>query len=121
MNPVIAHVTIDCVQADQLAAFWAGLLGRSVDDGANEYFATIGLHGAGSGGPPALMFLQVPEPKTTKNRVHLDLHAPDWPTQVERAVALGATKVAEFAEHGTAWATLLDPEGNEFDLGAGMT
>jgi uncharacterized glyoxalase superfamily protein PhnB len=66
---------------------------------------------------PALMFLAVPEPRQTKNRVHLDLVATDLTAEVERAVALGATKVADFDEYGSRWTTLTDPEGNVFDIG----
>ena len=66
---------------------------------------------------PALMFLAVPEPRQGKNRMHLDLVATDLPAEVERAVALGATKIADFDEYGTRWTTLTDPEGNVFDIG----
>ena len=54
---------------------------------------------------PALMFLAVPEQRHGKNRLHLDLVAADLEAEVERAVALGATKVAEFDEYGTVWTT----------------
>jgi len=114
MNIDIGAITFDCRDAADLATFWSALLGRTVDDGASSSFATISRTSG-----VALMFVEVPEPKATKNRVHLDLHAPDWKDEVERAVALGATHVADFDEEGTAWATLLDPEGNEFDIAAG--
>jgi predicted enzyme related to lactoylglutathione lyase len=112
MTVTVAQVVIDCEDAARLAAFWAEVLGRPVDDGASPFFATV------RGGSPALMFLKVEEPKRGKNRVHLDLTAADWRAEVKRVVDLGATFVAEFAEYGTEWATLRDPEGNEFDLGA---
>ena len=51
--------------------------------------------------------------------MHLDLVATDLQAEVERAVALGATKIAEFDEYGTIWTTLTDPEGNVFDIGLG--
>ena len=63
------------------------------------------------------MFVAVPEPRQGKNRMHLDLVATDLPAEVERAVALGATKIGEFDEYGTRWTTLTDPEGNVFDIG----
>ena len=113
MALTVAQVVVDCEDAGRLAAFWSGVLGRPVDGGASPFFATI------RGGAPALMFLKVPEPKQGKNRVHLDLTSPDWRDEVKRVVELGATFVAEFAEYGTEWATLRDPEGNEFDIGAG--
>jgi uncharacterized glyoxalase superfamily protein PhnB len=43
--------------------------------------------------------------------------ATDIQAEVERAVSLGATKVADFDEYGTRWTTMTDPEGNVFDIG----
>jgi predicted enzyme related to lactoylglutathione lyase len=60
------------------------------------------------------MFIQVPEAKTTKNRMHVDLTATDRTHEVERLLGLGATVVHENDERGTRWTTLADPEGNEF-------
>jgi len=68
-----------------------------------------------------MMFLAVPEPRQGKNRLHLDLVATDLSAEVDRAVGLGATKVAEFDEYGTRWVTLTDPEGNVFDIGVGSS
>jgi hypothetical protein len=116
MTLQFGQITFDCDHADTLASFWSALLDHPVDEGASDFFATVGR---GSGADVVLMFIKVPEPKSTKNRVHLDLHAPDWRGEVARAVALGATHVADFDEYGTTWATLVDPEGNEFDIGAG--
>ena len=107
----IAQIVIDSADAAKLAGFWSQVLGRPVDPGANEHFATLGA-------TPKLMFLQVPEPKQAKNRLHLDLHGDDWRAEVERVVALGATKLSEHQEYGIEWATLADPEGNEFDVAA---
>jgi predicted enzyme related to lactoylglutathione lyase len=92
-------------------------LGRSIVDGdmaASEFFARI----PGEGTTPTLMFIQVPEPKAVKNRVHLDLHADDRAAEVERLVGLGARIVHEKAEFGVEWTTLADPEGNEFCVAA---
>ncbi len=109
------QVVIDSQRADETAAFWSALLDRPVNDGANRFFALIPASEDRTF--PALMFLGVPEPRQGKNRLHLDLVATDLPTEVERAVALGATKIAEFDEYGTRWTTLTDPEGNVFDIG----
>jgi predicted enzyme related to lactoylglutathione lyase len=109
------QVVIDSQRADEIAAFWSALLDRPVSDGANQFFALIPASEDRTF--PALMFLGVPEPRQGKNRLHLDLVATDLPAEVERAVALGATKIAEFEEHGTRWTTLTDPEGNIFDIG----
>jgi predicted enzyme related to lactoylglutathione lyase len=60
--------------------------------------------------------MRVPEAKTAKNRVHVDLAVADLPAAVERIVALGATRLGDFDEAGFRWTTLRDPEGNEFDV-----
>ena len=69
---------------------------------------------------PALMFLQVPEPRAGKNRWHLDFFAADPAAQVQRALELGAEKLGDFDEYGAKWTTLADPEGNVFDIGAAL-
>jgi predicted enzyme related to lactoylglutathione lyase len=115
MALTMAQIVVDCANAESLSGFWSGVLDRPVDAGANPYFATIGR-----GTPGALMFIQVPEQKQTKNRVYLDLTGANWRQEVDRILALGATAVGEHAEFGTQWVTLRDPEGNEFDVGAGL-
>ena len=77
-------------------------------------FAIVDPDGVG----PRVFFLKVPEGKTAKNRMHLDVHV-DPSEMHERAaelVAIGATHVAEFDEPEGHWITMLDPEGNEFCL-----
>ncbi|MCX4846028.1 VOC family protein [Streptomyces sp. NBC_00893] len=71
---------------------------------------------SGAGLGRRLLFQRVPEPKTTKNRLHLDVHAEPGRRQaeVERLVGLGATVLREVAEQGGSWTVLADPEGNEF-------
>ena len=113
---VIANVTVDCDHAAGLAAFYAALLDRQVDDGASEYFATVGR---AAGAQPVLMFIKVPDRTPGKNSVHVDFHTPDVPAGVARAAALGAKQVADFDEYGAVWTTMTDPEGNLFDIGAG--
>ena len=113
------QVVIDSRRADEIAAFWSALLDRAVNDGANQFFAMIPASEDSSF--PAMMFLAVPEPRQGKNRLHLDLVATDLSAEVDRAVGLGATKVAEFDEYGTRWVTLTDPEGNVFDIGVGSS
>lgn len=106
----LANITFDCADSTTLAGFWSRALRRPVDDGANEYFATIGAADPG----PTLMFLKVDEDKTAKNRCHLDLHSDDRAGEVERLVGLGATVRSEHREHGHHWIVLTDPSGNEF-------
>jgi Glyoxalase-like domain len=109
------QVVIDSQRADDIASFWSTLLERPVMDGANQFVAMVPASEDRSF--PALMFLAVPEPRQGKNRVHLDLVATDIQAEVERAISLGATKVADFDEYGTRWTTMTDPEGNVFDVG----
>ena len=115
----LGQITFDCANAAALAEFWSALTERPVDDGATDYFATVGAKSRHTSPLPVLMFIKVPEPKAHKNRVHIDFHAEDWKAEVARAVGLGATRVADYEEYGTQWASLLDPAGNEFDIGAG--
>ena len=110
MSLSLANVTFDCADPLAVSAFWAGALGKSVDPGASPYFCTIG-HPNGS---PTFFFIKVPEAKTVKNRVPLDLSAEDRAAEVARLVALGATHVADRDEWGHQWSVLADIEGNEF-------
>lgn len=68
----------------------------------------------GPKGEPAMMFIQVPEGKAVKNRLHLDLSADDREAEVARLVELGASVHSTRDEWGITWTTLLDPERNEF-------
>jgi hypothetical protein len=119
MSVRFAQLVIDCVDAAAQARFWSAVLQHPVDPGANEYFATIGRT---EGEPlrPAFMFIAVPERRVGKNRLHVDLTSPDWQAEVQRVLALGAERVSDHEEFGTAWTTLRDPEGNVFDIGAGI-
>jgi predicted enzyme related to lactoylglutathione lyase len=118
MSLQLLAVTFDCANAAAVAEFWSSALDRPIDRegdmAASDFFARI----QGDGSTPTLMFIQVPEPKTVKNRVHLDLHADDRSAEVGRLVGLGATIVHEKAEFGVEWTTLADPEGNEFCVAA---
>lgn len=108
-------LTFDCTDAALVGGFWAQALGRELDPGAGKEFASISpqssdLH------EPRWMFAQVPEGKTAKNRMHPDLVTADLEAEVERLLGLGATFKADVALGAIRWATLLDPEGNEFDV-----
>ena len=111
----LGQIVIEAADAATIAGFWSQLLDRPLVDGADQYSAVVPP--APDGSVPALMFLAVPEPRSGKNRLHLDLVSPDQPAEVERAVTLGATRIGDFAEYGTRWTTLADPDGNVFDIG----
>ncbi|NED87627.1 VOC family protein [Streptomyces sp. SID11233] len=113
MTSHVRHVTVDCANAYELATFWAQALGTSPadDDFPGDPEALVETPGT------ALLFITVPEPKSTKNRVHFDVQPDDRTRdeEVERLLALGATLVADHRRpNGRGWATLADPEGNEF-------
>jgi hypothetical protein len=105
----IAALAIDCHDPHGLARWWQRVLGGTVEDHPEGY-AT--LHTPAS---LALDFLPVPEPKTGKNRLHLDLRSRDLATATAQALALGATRADEIYAGGR-WQVLRDPEGNEFCL-----
>ena len=121
------HWTVGCDAADphRLAAFWAGALGYVIEPGYDDPDGASIVDPADQG--PAISFLRVPEPKTAKNRMHLDIRvagkAP-WDMaareQLIRArviglVAAGATAVREeFYDEDLGHVVMLDPEGNEF-------
>ncbi|WGL53419.1 VOC family protein [Nocardioides sp. BP30] len=114
MTVAIRTITFDCADALALAAFWANLTDWHVfhDDDPEVLVAPHFPH-AGTD----LLFIPVPEGKSAKNRLHLDLAPTDMSRdeQVERALALGATLLADHREaDGRGWVVLADPEGNEF-------
>jgi hypothetical protein len=116
----VAAVTVDCEDALVVARFWSAALDRPIDPNPSSDFAAIGLaehrdtSGWRLGDAPTWLFNKVPEPKTAKNRMHVDLAAPDREGEVARLVELGATRVSDMDEWGYQWTVLLDPEGNEF-------
>lgn len=119
MTLSIAAVTLDCRNAETLGAFWSAALNRPLDPdaGTGAFFQSIGRSNP-TPGDFAMMFIQVPESKSVKNRVHLDLNAADRPGEVDRLVELGATVIHDKDEWGVRWTTLSDPEGNEFCVAA---
>ncbi|MER6982790.1 VOC family protein [Streptomyces carpinensis] len=111
MTSAIRHTTIDCADAYALAGFWSQVLDLPVHEDGKPGDEEALIEGAG------LLFVTVPEAKTAKNRVHLDLQPQDRTRdeEVERLLALGATQVDDRRNpDGTGWVVLADPEGNEF-------
>jgi len=112
MSARIGNVSFDCDDVLKLAAFWSSVLGRPLDVGSSDLWASIG-GSDGARAEPAWYFNKVPEGKQGKNRVHLDLVDPG-PDAVKNVVALGATVIASHEITGHGWTVLQDPEGNEF-------
>ena len=111
-----AAVTIDCVDPPRVAAFWSALLGLPVHPAGDDRPGWIRLGPAVAGGP-VVNFQPVPEAKTGKDRIHLDLWVDDLDAAIDRAVALGARRIGglQVLERGTI-AVVADPEGNELCL-----
>ena len=115
MPSVVRHVTIDCADPYNLALFWADVLGGSLapDDNPGDPQALVWTPEK----RVTLLLQRVPERKTVKNRVHLDLQPQGVrrDDEVERLSGLGATIVGDHRRpDGTGWVTMADPEGNEF-------
>jgi predicted enzyme related to lactoylglutathione lyase len=109
-------ITIDCHDPVSLAGFWAAVFGTRVTPPDGEPAIYVDLEPRP--GVPILRFQKVPESKTVKNRLHLDVAVKDLDeacAQVERLGARWADD-REFSEFGYDWRVMLDPEGNEFCL-----
>jgi predicted enzyme related to lactoylglutathione lyase len=114
MSLSVAAITIDCHDARKVAAFWSAAFDVPLDSepAPSEFFASLGRSNPDT--QVTMMFINVAESKTIKNRMHLDLQADDRGAEVERLVGLGATLMHDKDEWGVRWTTLTDPEGNEF-------
>lgn len=136
------QIVIDCADPARLAGFWATALGYVVQappegfDSWESFLIEMGVpetewNSASAvvdptGEGPRIFFQRVPEPKSVKNRVHLDLNAggehgtplqerkPNVDAEVARLVGAGATVVGPMERLGEYWVVLRDPEGNEF-------
>jgi catechol 2,3-dioxygenase-like lactoylglutathione lyase family enzyme len=120
MSVIIRSITFDCADARALATFWSKLTGWNVfyDDDPEVVLASS-YPNPGTG----MLFIPVPEGKTAKNRLHLDL-SPETGTRdemVDLAIAAGATVVGDHrGDDGSGWVTLADPEGNELCVERGV-
>ena len=113
-------LVLDSRDPGALAPFWATALGYVIAGAVENY---VKLVPDGREGPQLLLQL-VPEHKANKNRMHLDIAAPDIDSLAARLEELGGTRLSADVqvEHGCRWIVMADPEGNEFcldDAGAG--
>jgi catechol 2,3-dioxygenase-like lactoylglutathione lyase family enzyme len=124
MGSRLTEIVVDCRDPAAQAAFWAAALGYHVvraEQGQVEIAPwereppDLAERVRRAPGAPALVFVTVPEAKTVKNRLHLDVRPVDgsYELEVERLLALGARR-ADIGQGEVPWVVLADPEGNEF-------
>jgi predicted enzyme related to lactoylglutathione lyase len=102
-------VVIDCRDFKAQARFWSDALGYSiVFESADEIAIAKDEHSW-----PGLVFGNVPEAKTVKNRLHIDLNPDDQEAEVRRLESLGARRI-DIGQGDVRWVVMADPEGNEF-------
>ena len=117
MTSRLFDITVDCGDAPSLAWFWAQALGWHLFYDDDPVVVVAPAFPPTAAMRPAMLFIPVPEGKTAKNRMHLDLEPTDRTRdeEVERLVGLGATVLDDRREaDGSGWVVLADPEGNEF-------
>ena len=105
------HIVVDAHDLPGLARFWTQALGWKV---LSEREREIVI-GTDENAPVGMCFMPVTDPKTVKNRMHLDLtsSAQDREQEIERLLALGARHV-DIGQGDVTWVVMADPEGNEF-------
>jgi hypothetical protein len=120
MTSKFTELALDCADPGSLARFWCAVLAYEVQD-EEDGVVTIGPPSVPEGKnrpgpvPPALTFARVPEGKTVKNRLHIDVNPTDTTQadEVRRLLGLGARHV-DVGQGDASWVVLADPEGNEF-------
>jgi Glyoxalase-like domain len=124
MGSRLTEIVVDCHDPAALAAFWAAVLDYHVvriEDGQVEIAPwkreppDLAERVRQAPSVPTLVFVKVPEGKTVKNRLHLDIRPVGSPheAEVERLLGLGARR-ADVGQGEVPWVVLADPEGNEF-------
>jgi catechol 2,3-dioxygenase-like lactoylglutathione lyase family enzyme len=109
----IQKVAIDCNDLDGMTTFWARMTGYEVVEGDEAYR----LLAHRDGRKPELFLQKVPEPRTEKNRLHIDLIAgADVEAAAAVAESLGATRIQRHDDPAISWIVMADPEGNQFCL-----
>jgi hypothetical protein len=111
----IQCLTIDTADPLRLATFWQAALGWRLDVGNEDEVVLEPPEGSAEDGvAPDLLFLRVPETKSGKNRLHLDLRPADQAAEVARLEGLGARRADVGQGPDVSWVVLADPDGNEF-------
>ena len=118
MTTRVISATFDCRDPMTQARFWAAALSYVIEDPADDLEEVGIIDPSGEG--LSIYFMPVPEPKTAKNRLHLDLEPETtMEEEVRRLIAAGASAVATHQDPETVrdpyiWTVMQDPEGNEF-------
>jgi predicted enzyme related to lactoylglutathione lyase len=114
MSSRVAVIAIDAIQPRVVADFWCEVLGWQITEEDDTGFSIAPFDGSW----PTIDVIRVPEGKTVKNRLHLDLRADGTSTadELARLLALGATRTDVGQGPDVTWVVLSDPEGNEFCL-----
>jgi hypothetical protein len=117
MDIRIQCLCVDSADPRKIASFWEAALGwRRTFDEDDQVCIEPPEASPEDGIVPDLLFLRVPEGKTMKNRLHLDLRPKDQAAEVARLEALGARRVDVGQGTNISWVVLADPDGNEFDV-----
>ncbi len=114
MTAFIKYVTFDCSDPRRLSTFWSEVTGYPAVRQEEDFAA---LAAPDERGVRGLLFWRVPEPKTAKSRMHVDLASKDPDEEIDRLIGLGAQRVEHRKGNGASWTVMLDPEGNEFCVG----
>jgi hypothetical protein len=121
MNIRIQCLCIDTNDPGKIASFWQSALGwRRTYEREDEVVLEPPAGSPEDGIVPDLLFLKVPEGKVVKNRLHMDLRPVDQAAEIARLEALGARR-ADIGQGDVSWATMTDPDGNEFDVLRALT
>jgi predicted enzyme related to lactoylglutathione lyase len=105
----VQHIVFDVSDPQLIAGFWSQALQRPVEDDWGD-FVRLAPDDAGT----RIAFAAVPEPRSAKNRVHLDLATDDRERTTAELVGLGASVIDTRTTGDHTWTVMADPEGNEF-------
>ena len=106
---------VDAADPARAADFWEAALGwRRTFEEPDEVVLEPPAGSPEDGVSPDLLFLRVPEGKTVKNRLHIDLRPDDQAAEVARLEGLGARRIDVGQKPDVSWVVLADPDGNEF-------
>ncbi len=115
MNIRVQCLCFDSNDPDATGRFWEQALGwRRTHSEPDEVVLEPPEGSPEDGIVPDILFLRVPEEKTIKNRLHLDLRPVDQPREVARLEGLGAKRISVGQGDDVTWVVMADPEGNEF-------